>query len=74
MILNYIDFFFWGNHNPDTESWPLDMNDDILITIDRIIMYHISNKMTQCQLNSTKDCMSIVLFVYRWQDIIDGLS
>ena len=50
------------------------MNDDISITTDWIIMYRISNKMTQCQLNSTKDRMSIVLFVYRWQDIIDGLS
>jgi hypothetical protein len=50
------------------------MNDDISITTDWIIMYRISNKMTQCQLNSTKDRMSIVSFVYRWQDIIDGLS
>ena len=30
----------------------LDMNDDILITIDRIIRFRISNKMTRCQLNS----------------------
>ena len=55
-------------------TFDLDMNDDILITIDRSIMYHISNKMTRCQLISKKDRMSIVSFVYKWQDIINGLS
>ena len=44
-------------------TFDLDMNDDISITIDRIIMYCISNKMTRCQLISKKDRMSIVSFV-----------
>ena len=55
-------------------TFDLDMNDDISITIDRIVMYLISNKMTRCQLNSKIDRMSIVSCVYKWQDVIDGLS
>ena len=33
-------------------TFDLDLNDDISITIDRIIMYRISNKMTRYYLNS----------------------
>ena len=53
-------------HSPDLRAGYIimtDMNDDISLTIVWMIMYHISNKMTQCQLNSKKDRMSIVSLV-----------
>ena len=39
------------------------MNYDISITIDRIITYRISNKISRCQLNGKKDCMHVILFI-----------
>ena len=39
------------------------MNDDISITIDRLIRYRISNTITRCQLNAKKDRMSIPTFI-----------